>query len=141
MRAFDCERRRTSAGEQVGERKLPHLLGGHLDKFFIAVTKRGAPKPGHAFDVRLALRVIDIDALRPFDDERSRFTEAGEVGVGMYQRFNVAGGQIAERRHAERRHGIFVLSMRAFDRERRRALAAFLGRLDVIGERRAQAPR
>jgi hypothetical protein len=31
--------------------------------------------------------------------------------------------------------------MRAFDRERRRALAAFLGRLDVIRERRAQAPR
>src|SRR5262249_34872374 len=89
--------------------------------FFIAVAERRTPKPGHAFDVGLAVRVIDIDPLRPLDDERSRFAEAGEIDVRMHQRFYVAGGQIAERRH-----GILVFRWGAFARERRRTSAALM---------------
>ena len=80
----------------MGERKLPHLRGGSLDQFLVAVTERRAPQPGHAFDVGLAVGVIDIDAVRALDNERAGLAEAGEIDVGMHQRFDIAGGQIAE---------------------------------------------
>src|SRR5262249_13572347 len=103
----------------MGKRKLPHLRGSGFDKFFIAVTERRTPKPGHAFNIAFALGVIDVDALRPLDNERPAFAEAGEVDVGMHQRFNVAGGQVAERRHG-------ILVCRCVRRSRARRTTALM---------------
>src|SRR5215469_9607637 len=109
----------TSASEQMGKRKLPHLGGSRFDKFLITVTERCTPKPGHPFDIAFALGVIDVDALRPLDNERPAFAEAGEVDVGMHQRFNVAGGQVAERRHG-------ILVCRCVRRSRARRTTALM---------------
>ena len=87
------------AGEEMRERKLAHLRGGGLDQFFVAVAERRAPKPGHAFDIGLAVGIVDIDALAALDDERAGVAEAREIGVGMHQRLDVADGKIAERGH------------------------------------------
>ena len=86
-------------GEQMREGELAHLRGGGLDQLFVAVAERGAPQPGHAFDIGLAVGVVDIDALAALDDERTGLAKPREIDVGVHQRFDVAGGEIAERRH------------------------------------------
>src|SRR3984893_10212009 len=98
----------TSAGEQMGKRELAHLLGGDFDKLLVAVAECRTPKSGHAFDIGLALGVVDVNAVRALDDERPTLTKAGEIDVGMHQRFDVAGGKIAQRRH-----GILACRLRA----------------------------
>ena len=88
------------AGEQMREGKLAHLRGGGFDQFLVAVAERGAPQPRHALDVRLAVGVVDINAFAALEDDRSAVAEAREIGIGMHQSFDVAGGEIAERRHS-----------------------------------------
>ena len=89
----------TSAGEQMGKRELAHLLGCDFDKLLVAVAECRTPKPGHTFDIGLTIGVVDVNAVCAFDDERPALTKTGEIDVGMDQRFDVAGGKIAERRH------------------------------------------
>ena len=81
------------------EGQLAHLRRRGLDQLLVAVAERGAPQPGHAFDVGLAVGVVDEDALPALDDERPGLAEAREIDVGVHQRFDVAGGEIAERGH------------------------------------------
>src|SRR5687768_13189574 len=83
------------AAEQVGKCELAHLRGGRLRQLFVAPAERGTPEPRHAIDVWLAGRVVEMDALPALDDERTGLAKAREVGVGMDQRFDVAGGEIA----------------------------------------------
>src|SRR5712691_11440265 len=83
----------------MSKRELAHLLGRNFNKLFVAVAERRTPEPGHAFDIALALCVVDIDAARSLDDERPAVTKAGEIDIRMHQCFDVAGGKIAERRH------------------------------------------
>ena len=93
------------AGEEMREGKLAHLRGGGFDQFLVAVAERRAPKPGHAFDIGLAVGVVDVNALPAFEDERPGLAKAREIDVGMHQGFYVAGGEIAERRW----HGSLVV--------------------------------
>src|ERR1700730_7257620 len=81
----------------MGEGELAHLRRRRLDQFLVAVAKRRAPQPRHGFDVRLAVGVVDIDALAALDDERPGVAKAGQIGVGMHQGLDIAGGEIAER--------------------------------------------
>src|SRR5579863_8328677 len=83
----------------MGEGELAHLRSGRLDQFFVAVTKRSAPQPGHALDIGFAIGIVDIDALAALDNERAAVAKTREIDIGMHQRFDVAGGEIAERRH------------------------------------------
>ena len=59
----------------------------------------GAPQPGHAFDIGLTLGIVDVNALGALEDERPGVAKAREVGIGMHQRFDVAGGKIGQWRH------------------------------------------
>src|ERR1700722_13100316 len=81
------------------KRKLAHLRGRGLNQFLVAVAERRAPKAGHAFDVGLAVGIVDIHALGTLDDQRSAFAEASQINVGMDQGLDVANGEIAEWRH------------------------------------------
>src|SRR5271169_5881681 len=83
----------------MSEGELAHLRRRGLDQFLVAVAERRAPQPRHTFDVRLTLGVVDIDALAALEDERPGVAKAGQIGVGMHQGLDVAGGEIAERRH------------------------------------------
>src|SRR5262249_17936962 len=87
------------AGEQVSERQLAHLRRRRLDQLRVAIAERRAPQPGHALDIGLSLVVVDAHALPALEDERSGLAERGELGVGVNQRLDVAGGEIAERGH------------------------------------------
>ena len=84
----------------MSEGELAHLRGGGFDQFLVAVAERRAPQPGHALDIGLAVGVVDIDALAALDDERTGLAKSREIDVRMHQRFDVAGGEIAERRHS-----------------------------------------
>ncbi len=97
---FDC-RIVALAGEEMREGELAHLRGGGFDQFLVAVAERRAPEARHAFDIGLTVRVVDVDALPAFEDKRPGLAEAREIDVRMHQRFDVASGEIAERR----RHG------------------------------------
>ena len=87
------------AGEQMRERKLAHLCRCGLDQLLIAVAERRAPETGHAFEITLALGVIDINAFAALDHHRAVVAKRREIGVRMHQRFDVAGGKIAQRSH------------------------------------------
>src|ERR1700722_19624267 len=87
------------AGEQMREREFAHLRRRGFDQFLVAVAERRAPKPCHAFEVSLAVAVVDVDALAALEDERPGLAKTSEVDVGMYQCFDIAGREIAERRH------------------------------------------
>src|SRR5580692_3921623 len=83
----------------MSEGELAHLRRRGLDQLLVAVAERGAPQPRHAFDVRLAVGVVDINALPALEDQRPGVAKTGQIGVGMHQGLDVAGGEIAERGH------------------------------------------
>src|SRR5262249_39848204 len=85
--------------EQMAKGKLAHLRRRRLDQLFVAVTECGAPKSRHALDISLALAVVDKHPLPALADQRTRFAQRREVGVGVDQGFEVADGEIARRRH------------------------------------------
>ena len=69
-----------------------------LDQLLVVVAERRAPQPGHAFDIGLAVGVVDVDALAALDHQRAGLAQRREIGVGMGQGLDVADGEIAERR-------------------------------------------
>ena len=75
------------------EGQLHHLLARGLDQFLVGVAERGAPEPGHALDVGLAVGVVDPDALSALQHQGPGLAQGGEVGVGVDQGLDVAGGR------------------------------------------------
>ncbi|MNE09998.1 hypothetical protein D3C80_1026930 [compost metagenome] len=69
--------------EQVVERQGFELLLRGADQALVAEAQRGAPQPGHAFDVVLALLVEDVHAFAALDDQRTLLLMLAGVGVGM----------------------------------------------------------
>jgi len=49
--------------EQMREGQLAHLRGGRLDQFLVVVAERRAPQAGHAFEIALAVGVVDVAPL------------------------------------------------------------------------------
>ena len=64
------------ARKEMRKGELSHLHGRCLDQLFVAVAKRRAPQPGHAFDIRLAFGVVDHDSLPALDDQRAGLAKA-----------------------------------------------------------------
>ena len=85
--------------EQVREGEPRHLLARGLDQLGVAVAEPGAPQPGEALDVALAGGVVDVDALAALQHQRPGAAVRQEVGGGVQQGFDVAGGKIRERAH------------------------------------------
>src|SRR5262249_31189110 len=86
-------------GEEMAEGKLAHLRGRSFDQLFVAVAQRSAPQACHAFEIGLTLGVVDEYPLAALDDQRTRFAQCREIGVGVNQGLQVANGEIAERGH------------------------------------------
>src|SRR5690606_11936263 len=64
-------------------------------------TDRDAPEPGQRLNILMALIVIDVDALAPFDDQRPGLFVLAEITVGMGQVGDIArGGRIRCNSHA-----------------------------------------
>ena len=83
-------------GEQVAERQFSHLGGRGLDQLFIAVAQRRAPQPRHALEVGFAAVVVDENPFSPLDDQRPGLAKRRKIGIGMYQRLDIANGEVAE---------------------------------------------
>jgi hypothetical protein len=98
LRQFD-RRIVALAREQMRERELAHLRRGCFDEFLVAVAERGAPQPRHALDIGLAGGVVDEDPLSALDDERPGLAQSRQIDVRVHQGLNVAGSEIAQRRH------------------------------------------
>ncbi len=81
----------------MGEGDLAHGLGRRLDDLLIAVAQRRAPQAGETLDVALAGVVIEIDAAALVEDERPHLAMAGEIGVGVDHRLDVAVGHVGKR--------------------------------------------
>ena len=69
-----------------------HLASRRLDQPLLAETERRAPQARQAFDVFLAVLVIDMDALALGDDERPLALMLLEMRVGMKIVGDVAAG-------------------------------------------------
>ena len=76
------------------EGQLAHLGGGGLDKLLVVVAKRRAPQAGHAFEIGLAVGVIDVDALAALEHQGASLTERRLIGVRVNQGLDRAGLQI-----------------------------------------------
>src|ERR1700738_802543 len=50
-----------------------------LDQLLIAGAERRAPQAGHAFDIFLAVGIVDIDALGALDHERAGIAKCREI--------------------------------------------------------------
>ena len=81
-----------AAVEHVVGRQLLHLTARRLDEALLAEAERGAPEPGHAFEVTFAGLIIDIDPLTAGHDDGTVGLVLLEIGIGMDQ-----GGDIARR--------------------------------------------
>src|SRR5829696_9389511 len=85
--------------KKMREREFAHLLRGGLDQFLIAVTERRAPQPGHAFNVSLALLIVDPHSLAALEHQRAALTKCRKIGIGMDESLDVAGGEVAGQGH------------------------------------------
>ena len=59
------------------------LAGGGLGQPCLTEAERGAPEPGHRFQIFAAGLVADVDALAAGDDQRPLALVTTEVGEGM----------------------------------------------------------
>src|SRR5262249_62364519 len=91
--------------EQVAEGWFAKAARRALAQLAVPVAQRRAPQRRHAFDIGLALRVVDEHALPALDDQRTGFAQHRKVGVRVNERLNIADGEIAERGHSTPRHG------------------------------------
>ncbi len=71
--------------------QLVQLLFRGVDQLSVAKTEARAPKPRHAFDIALAVLVVDIDALARLNDMRAGFSVLHGVGIWVQQGLNIAG--------------------------------------------------
>ncbi len=93
------------AAEHMCERKLVHLRHRRINQLLFAITERCAPKASHTFDVIIAVRVINPNALTPVEDKRPGFAKRIEICVGVYNGLDIADSRIAQVRH------VFVLTV------------------------------
>ena len=94
----DC-RLVTAPAEQVGEGKPRHLLAGGFDQLLVAVAEACAPEPGKAFDVALAAAVVDVDAFRALQHQRSGAAMGEKIGRRVQQGFDIAGSKVGDGAH------------------------------------------
>ena len=66
--------------EQVREGQLAHLRRRGLDQLLVVVAERRAPQAGHAFEIGLAVGVVDVDALAALDHQRTGFADRRLIG-------------------------------------------------------------
>ncbi len=93
----ELDRRIVAApGKQVLEGQFEHLLIGCFGQFPIRIAERGAPQTGHALEIGLALGIVDPDTLAALQDEWSCVAKGRELGIGMDQGFDIAGGEIGQ---------------------------------------------
>src|SRR5262249_13960771 len=116
-------------GEEMAEGKLPHMRGSVSSQLLFAVAQRSAPQARHAFDIGLTLGIVDEYPLAALDDERTRFAQCREIGVGVNQGLEVANGKIAERGH------VLASGLQRYRRSRRLASKNLPRRANSRGSR------
>ena len=84
------------AAEQMAERQLAHLCCRGFDQFLVAVAERRTPQAREPFDIGFAAAVVEMDALPALDHQRPGLPKCIKLGVGMNQRFDIAGGKIGQ---------------------------------------------
>ena len=78
------------AAEELRVAERSQLGLGDLGQFLLTVAEGGAPQPGEAFEVLIALVVPEVNTLRASMDLRPLFVQQLQVGGGVQQVLKIA---------------------------------------------------
>ena len=79
-------------GKVVAVGQTLELRHGSIDQALFTEAESGAPKPGHTFQVFVAVVVIDIDPFTAVDDHRALFFMGTQIGIWMNVVGDITGG-------------------------------------------------